>query len=61
MADETVRRVDDAVADFTRELLDIAREKKVDFGYVGHLKTRPEEIIRVMQENNKVVGKLLRT
>lgn len=60
MADGTIDKVDDVVAAFTKSLLDLAREKKVDFGYVGHLKTKPEEIIKVMQENNKVVGKLLR-
>lgn len=56
---ETLKKTDDIVAKFTQELLDLAREKNIDFGYVGHLKTRPDEIIKVMQENQKVVGKLV--
>ena len=60
MKGETAKQTDDIVSAFTRQLLGLARKKNVDFDYVGRLNTKPEEIIKVMQENQKVVGKLVK-
>ena len=60
MKGETAKQTDDVVSALARELLGPARKENVDFDYVGRLNTKPEEIIKVMQENQKVVGKLVR-
>lgn len=49
MADQ--KRVDQAVAKFTRDILSIARENKVDFDYVGQRSTAYEEIMESLKVN----------
>lgn len=54
-----VANVDEAVADFTKKLLGVAREEGVDFQYVGKRPTRTDEVLATLQENVKVAGKLM--
>ncbi len=56
---DTPSQVDNAVASFTRELLDVARENKVDFAAVKPMRSKSEEVLAVLQENLKVAKRLL--
>ncbi len=57
---DLITKTDDIVADFTRNILDLARKNGVDFDYVGNKGNRSTEIERTMDVNNKVVKGLLK-
>lgn len=56
-----VKNVDEAVADFTKKILGIARDEGVDFAAIGKRPTRTDEVMAVLRENVKVTDKLLKT
>lgn len=57
---ETVKRTDQIISRFTKQLLSEARKSGVSFDYAGHRKSAPEEIKRVMAINAKTVDRLLK-
>ncbi len=59
MAIDFKKRTDEIVADFTKNLLRLAREGNVDFDTAGVLESRSAEVNRVMEINNDVVKALL--
>lgn len=54
------RKVDDAVAKFTRDVLGIANDAKVPFDYAGNNGNARQEINRVMKINSETVDRLLK-
>jgi len=59
MAVDFKKRTDEIVANFTKDLLGLAREGNVDFDTAGVLESRAAEVTRVMEINNDVVKALL--
>jgi len=53
------KRTDEIVANFTKDLLGLAREGNVDFDTAGVLDSREAEVKKVMEINNDVVKALL--
>jgi len=53
------KRTDEIVANFTKDLLGLAREGGIDFDTAGVLESRSAEVNRVMEINNDVVKALL--
>jgi hypothetical protein len=55
-----IAAVDTAVADFTKNILGLARKAEVDFAYAGNKGDRASEINRVMKINTGVVKDLVK-
>lgn len=60
MSKDWTSRTDAIVANFTRDLLGLAREGKVDFDYVGPKASKKAEIDETMKVNADTVAALLR-
>lgn len=53
-------KVDDIVSTFTKQILDLAREEKIDFAYIGKRPSKADEVIAVLKEDAKIVSTLLK-